>query len=93
MAKIGISARGEEVNFDILKIKQQLAAKPVSIGVDDRRKFIDTKNGIKPKEVSLIVPELKNGLTTIPVEEINEDTSGMLDFAIESAQISLSTEE
>jgi hypothetical protein len=82
MAKMGISARGVSVNFDILQIKQQLASKPVSIGVDERRKFIDVKNGIKLKE------EVKNGLQVIPDEEI-DNSSGMLDVAYAAVEESL----
>jgi hypothetical protein len=49
MAKVGVSARGELVDFDLLAIKQQLSSKPISVGVNDRRTFIDIKDGIKPK--------------------------------------------
>lgn len=44
------SARGEVVDFDLLAIKQQLAAKPVPVGVDQRRRFIDEKTGVKAKD-------------------------------------------
>jgi len=43
------SARGELVDFDLLAIKQQLATSPVPVGVDDRRRFIDEKDGIRQK--------------------------------------------
>ncbi len=49
MAKKARSARGEVVDFDLLAIKQQLALAPVPVGVDQRRKFIDEKDGIKTK--------------------------------------------
>jgi hypothetical protein len=47
MAITGRSARGELVDFDILQIKQQLSSNPVVIGVNERRQFIDSKDGIK----------------------------------------------
>lgn len=51
MSKQARSARGEIVDFDLLAIKQQLATTPVPVGVDQRRKFIDEKDGIKSKQV------------------------------------------
>jgi hypothetical protein len=49
MSKEARSARGQRVNFDLLKIKQQLATQPVSVGVNNRRKFIDEKDGVKSR--------------------------------------------
>ena len=49
MSKRARSARGELVDFDLLAIKQQLASKPVPVSVDERRKFIDEKDGLKSK--------------------------------------------
>ena len=45
------SARGEVVNFELIAIKQQLASVPTPVGVDDRRRFIDEKDGIRTKQV------------------------------------------
>lgn len=53
MSRKARSARGELVDFDVLAIKQQLASTPVPVGVNERRKFIDEKDGIKIKEVAL----------------------------------------
>ncbi len=47
MAKQARSARGKIVDFDLLAIKQQLAKQPVPVGVNQRRRFIDEKDGIK----------------------------------------------
>lgn len=47
MAKTIRSARGEVVDFSVLAIKQQLSAQPISVGVNQRRRFIDEKDGIK----------------------------------------------
>lgn len=43
------SARGEVVDFDLLAIKQQLAAQPTPISVSERRRFIDERDGLKPR--------------------------------------------
>lgn len=45
------SARGEVVNFELIAIKQQLASVPTPVGVDDRRRFIDEKDGIRTKQL------------------------------------------
>ena len=50
MSKFARSARGEIVDFDLLAIKQQLALTPVPVSVDDRRKFIDERDGLKTKQ-------------------------------------------
>lgn len=51
MSKFSRSARGELVNFDLLMIKQQLASAPIAVGVDERRRFIDEKDGIRVKQI------------------------------------------
>lgn len=43
------SARGVVVDFDMLAIKQQLMATPTPVGVNDRRRFIDEKDGAKSR--------------------------------------------
>jgi hypothetical protein len=49
MSKKAVSARGEAVDFDLLAIKQQLAATPVPVSVDDRRRFIDERDGLRSR--------------------------------------------
>lgn len=51
MSKTARSARGDVVDFDLLAIKQQLALKPVPVSVDQRRKFIDERDGLKTRRV------------------------------------------
>lgn len=66
MAARARSARGELVDFDILKIKQQLANNPIQIGTQERRRFIDEKDGVKPKVVTTSPsPEIPNALKDI----------------------------
>jgi len=90
MAKQARSARGDLVDFDILSIRQALASAPISVGAEERRQFIDTKNGIKPKVVS---GSIQNGLKAMPGEimappvvEIPE----AMRFAIDAATIAQS---
>lgn len=53
MTKKARSARGDLVDFDLLAIKDQLASAPVPISANNRRKFIDEKDGIKSKAQAL----------------------------------------
>jgi hypothetical protein len=43
MPKVVRSAKGKEVNFDMLKIKQQIASAPKPTSVRAREDFIDQK--------------------------------------------------
>ena len=47
MAQIIRSARGQLVDFELLAIKQQLAAAPIPKKVEDRKKAIDEKDGVR----------------------------------------------
>jgi hypothetical protein len=89
MGVFGVSARGERVDFDLLKIKQQLAANPVNIDVQNRRKIIDVKNGLKPREV---VEEntKKNALKVIDTS--NEEVNEAFAIALQAAQVSSTVE-
>lgn len=73
MSKQARSARGEIIDFDVLAIKQQLATKPVPVGVDQRRKFIDEKDGIKTKTVAL--PATLPSAFALAVEAVNESAA------------------
>ncbi len=83
MSKTARSARGDVVDFDLLAIKQQLALKPVPVGVDARRKFIDKLDGIKSRKVE------------IPVESAlpSVDMDGPLAMAAQAAQVSANASE
>lgn len=43
MAKVAKSARGESVNFDLLRIKEAIASAPKPTEVKTRENFIDQK--------------------------------------------------
>jgi hypothetical protein len=47
MANFVRSARGELVDFELMAIKHQLASAPVPKAVEDRKKAIDEKDGVK----------------------------------------------
>lgn len=47
MAKRVRSAKGEVIDFDVLMIKAQLAAKPLMVDVQQRREFVDSKENGK----------------------------------------------
>ena len=52
MSKRSRSARGQIVDFDLLAIKQQLAVKPVPVSVNERREFIDSRDGLKARSAT-----------------------------------------
>lgn len=48
---VGRSARGELVDFELLAIKSQLAATPVPRHVEERKRAIDAKDGVKTDQL------------------------------------------
>ena len=48
------SARGEIINFELIAIKQQLASAPTPVEVENRRRFIDEKDGIRTKTIQSV---------------------------------------
>lgn len=63
MSKQARSARGEVVDFDLLAIKEQLAVTPVPVGVNQRRKFIDEKDGFKTRSAAPAAPAVPSALS------------------------------
>lgn len=72
MPRIVRTARGEQVDFDTIVIKQQLANAPMNIEVAKRKEFIDTKEKTGRKPAPL-VDNFDDGVSSIealgPVEE------------------------
>lgn len=100
MGVFGTSAMGEKVDFDLLKIKQQLASNPVSVNIQNRRKVIDVKNGLKPRESQKVyaeTSEVKMGLKEISaapsIDTSNETVNDALALALSAAKISASENE
>lgn len=56
MPKIVRTARGEMVNFDLIKIKQQLASAPAPTEVRERENFVERrlKRKLKQRATSLV---------------------------------------
>lgn len=57
MPRIVRSARGQMVDFDLIAIANQLASAPPPVSVNDRRQFIDEKDGIKAKNAVAAIPD------------------------------------
>lgn len=84
MSRKARSARGEMIDFDLIAIKQQLATTPVPVGVNQRRKFIDEKDGVKTRENFIIGADgVKQSQTQLANTEI---TDGPLAVASASAK-------
>lgn len=90
MGVFGVSARGERVDFDLLKIKQQLSSSPVNIDIQNRRKIIDVKNGLKPREIPDEKPSSKIALKVIDTS--NEEVNEAFAIALQAAQVSSTVE-
>jgi len=83
MGKFARSARGAVVNFDELEIKQALKSVPPPVSVDQRRQFINDKDGISAKKAAQISGETASSAMALAVqavqesivEETDEDTS------------------
>lgn len=86
MSKTARSARGDVVDFDLLAIKQQLALKPVPVSVDQRRKFIDERDGLKSRRVEADTPVAEMAAAAI-------DMDGPLAMAAQAAQESADASE
>ena len=85
MSKRSKSARGEIVDFDLLAIKQHLATTPAPISVENRRKFIDEKDGLKTRESYIVHP-------VVPIDDAVQEDSP-LSVAAESAKASKSAKK
>ena len=53
MGKFARSARGSIVDFDLLEIKNTLNSVPQPISVDQRRQFINDKDGVSTKKAQI----------------------------------------
>lgn len=73
------SARGETVDFDLLKIKEAIASNPPTTEVKARQDFIDKRLRRRIKKVAPVVAVEE----TLPgTEEINEEPK-MIDEVVE----------
>jgi hypothetical protein len=73
MAKPVRSARGEVVDFDLLRIKQQIASAPKTTNVKAREDFIDQKFKRRIKKLNRDVAKVvADTAQPLPVEEYDE---------------------
>jgi hypothetical protein len=82
MSKFARSARGTLVNFDELMIKQALSSAPAPVSVNQRRKFINDKDGISEKRAAKIMGETANAAMAAVMQNvvlIDEDDSAEAD--------------
>lgn len=70
MGKYARSARGSIVNFDELEIKQALKSVPPPVSVNQRRQFINDKDGISAKKAALIQGDLANSAMSLALEAV-----------------------
>ncbi|MEM2159497.1 MAG: hypothetical protein QXN55_00930 [Candidatus Nitrosotenuis sp.] len=89
MGRITRSARGEIVDFDILEIQQALAAAPVPVSVDQRRKFIDEKGGFSKSTPVEVAPEAEKEV--VEVNQLPLALRVSAEAAVESAEASKSS--
>lgn len=90
------SARGETVDFDLLKIKEQIASAPAPTDVRARQDFIDKRLRRRLKKVTPPAPKISNEEATTSVdakmpktEELNEPAK-LIDEEIVSTERSIS---
>ena len=100
MSKKARSARGDLVDFDLLAIKQQLATAPVPVSVDQRRRFIDEKDGIKAKPalpsammMALEAAEVSESAAESEVAEVSESIEEEVALAEEVTTVAKSTKK
>lgn len=84
MGKYARSARGAVVNFDELEIKQMLKSVPPPVSVNDRRRFINDKDGISAKKAAVIQGELASSAMALSMETVfvEEDETPLQDVEI-----------
>jgi hypothetical protein len=73
MPRIYLSARGEVVDFDAAMIKQQLAAAPMTVDVEKRKTFVDSKEVRKKPDTATAVESLDVGIAITPVDTFEVD--------------------
>lgn len=89
MAVKGKSARGVVVDFDLLKIKEQMAAAPASIDVQKRQDFVEGRRRRARKKVP---QELLDNITP-PVEvekelpAVETEAAAMIDEVVEEVVV------
>lgn len=81
MSVKGRSAKGEIVDFDVLKIKEQMANAPPSVDVRARQDFIDRRLKRRLKTTKPVAPKLAGAVVspTLPGTEEFDQPSELID--------------
>ena len=69
MPRIVRTARGEQIDFDVIILKQQLAQAPMNVEVARRKEFIDSKEG------KTRVPKIEEEAIEVQVEPVQKKKS------------------
>lgn len=69
------SARGQTVDFDLLKIKQQIAAAPKTVEVKNRENFIEQRNKRRLKKMAKAVTAAVKEVVVEPVLTTNDSAA------------------
>ena len=70
MGKFARSARGSVVNFDEIEIKQALKSVPPPVSVDQRRQFINDKDGISAKKAAQFSGETATSAMALSIQGV-----------------------
>ena len=85
------SARGEMVDIDIMRIKQQIASGPEPSIVKDRRESIDRKMKRRIKKTvvpgPIVIPVLQPVVLDTPAEEIVELVADTDEIVVQSTPV------
>lgn len=85
MPRIYLSARGEVVDFDVHLIKQQLATAPMTVDVEKRKTFIESKEVRKKPDAALTAEDTAAAPLATPVEQVIMPSIAVSDFEPEEA--------
>jgi hypothetical protein len=93
MPRIVRTARGDQVDFDTIIIKQQLAQAPMNIEVSRRKEFIDSKEGkvkgqVPPSSITTDLPVNSDNFISQEPTKVVETAPAASDFEIPDAPVS-----
>jgi hypothetical protein len=95
MGKKVRSARGEVVDFDLMKVKEQIAAAPTPLEVKARQNFIENRlkrrikkaqNAVDIKKEDVVAPELPEPPAAVDESHIEEDTKEEVSEALAAVE-------
>ena len=91
------SAKGEMVDFDLLKIKEQIAAAPAPTDVKARQSFVDKRLRRRLKKTSPIAPKIQKedaNVSDLPQpEELNQEPKMIDDVPTENPENQTNTKQ